>query len=327
MRMATGVGSGETINGVVMDSQRMIAAAAALLLGGCTIADVTVPPSEDRLVVEAVLRTDFARQSILLHRPVRDQASGEEPGAEVVVTGPNGLRVVFQESPEACFRTEPSPDFAVRGTCYFSPAEAGRWVVPSATYDLLVRTTRGEEARARTSVPGAFHVKGIPTSAQTDRSDPACSLPPNTPLPVSWSASAGAWGYLSPLTIYGLSGTLPPSYNAPDPMELLGVSVSAADTTLVLPGEFGVFERFDYNQDLMRALQTGLPDGTAARVVIAAADRNYVNGIRGGNFNPSGQVRISSIVGDAVGVFASLVPLAFAVDVGTSPGSLPRCIG
>lgn len=40
---------------------------------------------------------------------------------------------------------------------------------------------------------------------------------------------------------------------------------------------------------------------------MAAGDRNYVNWVRGGNFNPSGQVRVPSIVGDGTGVFASLV--------------------
>lgn len=312
-----------------LDRKLTGAAAAILLLAGCTIADVTVPPSEDRLVVEAVLRTDHLRQGVLLHRSVRDQTSVGEEGAEIVVTGPNGLRVVFEQTLDTCYGISPGhsdSEIAVQGTCYASPVAAGRWVQPGQTYDLVVRTTRGEEARARTTVPGAFTLRGIRTAARSDVREPACALPAQTPLPLRWTPSAGAWGYLSPLTIFGLSGTLPASYQPPDPMELLGVSVSAADTMLVLPGEFGVFERFDYNQDLMRELQKGLPDGTSARVLVAAADRNYINGVRGGNFNPSGQVRISSVVGDGVGVFGSLVPLAFAVDVGAAPGTTPPCL-
>jgi hypothetical protein len=313
-----------------MADRRMIAgAAAALLLASCTIADVTVPPSEDRLVVEAVLRTDDLRQRILLHRSVRDQTSVGEEDAAVVVTGPNGLQVVFQETIDTCYGVGPGyedSEIAVQGTCYASPVSAGRWVQPGQTYDLLVRTTRGEEARARTTVPGAFSIPGIRTASRSDVREPVCALPPQTPLPLEWTPSAGAWGYLAPLTIFGLSGTLPASYNPPDPMELLGVSVSAADTMLVLPGEFGVFERFDYNQELLRELQKGLPDGTAARVLVAAADRNDINGVRGGNFNPSGQVRISSIVGDGVGVFGSLVPIVFVIEVGEPTGVLPLCI-
>jgi hypothetical protein len=307
----------------------MTAAAAVLLLGGCTIADVTVPAGEDRLVVEAVLRTDFARQTLLLHRSVREQASVGEPGAQVVVVTGTGREIVFRETSDPCYTMGPGyegAEVAVGVTCYASPPEDGRWVQPGQAYELRVQTARGEVARARTVVPGAFSVNGIRTASRNDRAEPACSLTPSTPLPVSWTPSPGAWGYLAPLTIFGLSGTLPPSLQAPDPMELVGVSVSASDTTLVLPGEFGVFDRFDYNQDLLRALQLGLPAETAARVVIAAADRNYINGVRGGNFNPSGQVRISSIVGDGVGVFGSLTPLVFLIDVGTSAGGLPRCI-
>jgi hypothetical protein len=313
-----------------MSFRMMAGAAAALLLAGCTIADVTVPAGEDRLVVEGVLRTDLLRQSILLHRSVREQTSAPEPGAEVLVIDASGRGIYFKESSEPCYTLSPSyaeSEVAVDVSCYVSEVAEGRWVQPGRTYQLRVTTTRGEVAQARTTVPGAFSVNGIQTSARNDMSELACSLPPGTPLPLSWTPSPGAWGYLSPLTIYGLSGTLPASLNPPDPMELVGVSVSASDTTIVLPGEFGVFDRLDYNQDLLVALQSGLPDETAARVIIAAADRNYINGVRGGTFNPSGQVRVSSVVGDGVGVFGSLTPLAFNVDVGKAPGGLPLCIG
>jgi hypothetical protein len=314
----------------MMGFRMMTGAAAALLLAGCTIADVTVPPSEDRLVVEAVLRTDLLRQSILLHRSVRDGTSAAEPGAEVLVDIDGGGTVVFEQSADGCYTIDPDygtgESVQVEGTCYVSRQADGRWVRPGGTYDLTVRTTRGEVARARTTVPGAFSVRGIRTSVRNDLITPVCALPPKVPLPVVWTPSPGAWGYLAPLTIHGLSATLPASLNPPDPMELLGVSVSASDTTLVLPAEFGVFDRFSYNQELLRALQEGLPDGTSARVVIAAADRNYINGVRGGNFNPSGQVRISSIAGDGVGVFGSLNALTFAVEVSARVSSTPSCL-
>lgn len=313
-----------------MSFRSMTAAGAALVLGACTLADVTVPPSEDRLVVEAVLRTDVSRQAILLHRSVREQASVGEPGAQVSVTAPSGREIVFHETEEPCFTISPEyqdSEVAAGATCYLSALDAGRWVQPGETYDLTVRTTRGELARARTTVPGGFAVNGIHTSGRNDLGEPACALPPETPLELTWTPSSGAWGYLAPLTVYGLSAIFPASYEPPDPLELMGVSVSARDTTLLLPAEFGVFDRFSYNQNLLRALQAGLPDSSVARVVIAAADRNYINGVRGGNFNPSGQVRISSIVGDGVGVFGSLTPLAFTIDVGTEATSLPSCLG
>jgi hypothetical protein len=109
--------------------------------------------------------------------------------------------------------------------------------------------------------------------------------------------------------------------DAPDPLDLQGLAVSAEDTTLVLPDEFGVFERFEYDQDVLRALQGGFPDGVDVVLMVAAADRNYVNGVRGGRFNPSGPVRISSVVGDGVGVFGSLVPLYVRIDVHPPDGT------
>jgi hypothetical protein len=58
---------------------------------------------------------------------------------------------------------------------------------------------------------------------------------------------------------------------------------------------------------------------------VAAADRNYINGVRGGSFNPSGPVRISSVVGDAVGVFGSLVPLHASIIIGSPVEGRPSC--
>jgi hypothetical protein len=114
-----------------------------------------------------------------------------------------------------------------------------------------------------------------------------------------------------------------------DPLYLLGLAVSAADTTIVFPGEFGAFDRYDLDQGLALALQKGLPAGTDARVVVTAADRNYVNWVRGGNFNPSGVVKIPSLRGDGTGVFATSVSRSFQVvapKAGAAP-SAPPCAG
>jgi hypothetical protein len=302
---------------------RMIPLAAAVLLAGCTIADVTVAPGDNRLVVEAVLRTDSRAQFILLHRAVQDGVADAETGAQVMVTRGDGLRVPFQQTgASVCYSIDPAyleveDPIEIRGTCYGSSPEHGDWVQPGATYDLSIRTAAGEEAVARTTVPGRFDLKGVPFSRVRDASSAICTLPPQTPLPLTWTQAAGAWGYIAPLRVHGLRSVLPDTFDAPDPLQVVGVSVSARDTSLVLPGEFGVFDRFDFNQNLLRLLQTGLPSGVTARVVVAAADRNYINGVRGGAFNPSGPIRISSIVGDAVGVFGSLVPLTAQMNVAT----------
>lgn len=305
------------------------AAAALLLLGaaGCTLADVVVPESEDVLVVEAVLRTDAERQTIVLHRSVRGRASAAEPGARVVVRGPGGRAVAFAETGSCIPDLDEyaADSLEVRVSCYYSPAGEGRWVRPGERYELEVTTLRGERARGTTTVPGAFALRALPFT--DDGSAPVpCALPAGTLLPVRWSRSAGAWGYAAPLRIFDLAPALPPGVVAPEPLELLGVAVSAADTAIVLPSEFGVFDRFSLDQALLRLLQGGLPAGTTARLTVAAADRNYINGVRGGTFNPSGQVRISSVTGDGVGVFGSLVPLQAVVEAGPARAGRPPCL-
>jgi hypothetical protein len=108
-----------------------------------------------------------------------------------------------------------------------------------------------------------------------------------------------------------------------DTLELLGLSISASDTTIVFPGEFGIFSRFELDQELATSLQDGLPAGVRAPVMISATDRNYVNWVRGGNFNPSGQVRVPSVRGDGTGVFASSVTRTFEVVVSAASSQGP----
>ena len=295
------------------------------LLAGCTIADVTVPAGEDVLVVESVLRTDQERQFLLLHRTIADGAGRAEHDAEVTVTDQFGVVFPFRETVGGCVFIYPaylqSDSLRVDGTCYMSQDIV--WVRPGVEYRLSVRTTRGEVARGRTVVPEPFALVDVPYSAQQDpRTVPACEIRPDTQLELRWTRSEGAWGYVSPLLVHGLGTAL--GMPAPSPLELVGVSVSAADTSVLLPAEFGVFERFQYDQDLLRALQGGFPRGVFANLVVAAADRNYINSVRGGSFNPSGQARISSIGGDGVGVFGSLVPLRADI-IAQNPSSVPDC--
>jgi hypothetical protein len=157
-----------------------------------------------------------------------------------------------------------------------------------------------------------------------------CGVRPDTPFEVRWSAADGASAYVNETRIDGLDKALEDEgIEAPDELFLLGLSLSATDTTIVFPSEFGVFDRFDLDQALMVRLQRGLPDETQAFVGITATDRNYVSWARGGNFNPSGQVRVPSVHGDGSGVFASGVTRRFGVFSGSSEqtDALPRCAG
>lgn len=304
--------------------------ALATVATACELTEVTTAPSDDLVVVEAVLRTDLDPQRILLHRTV--QGVGVQPveGATVTVTGEEDGRVhVFKQGGD-CYRIDrryieaDSLDF--QGTCYTAGLLDDHWVIPGQSFELRVETPDGRVARGRTTVPGEFTPIGIPSTQRSDVGHPPlCSLPPDTPLPVAWTASEGAWSYVAQLRITGLRRALEPrGINAPEPLELRGLAISEADTSILLPTQFGVFERFQYEQDLLLAIQNGFPEATQMDLVIAAADRNWVNGVRGGSFNPSGQTRISSVIGDdVVGVFGSLVPMRSAIFVRRQSALLP----
>ena len=74
----------------------------------------------------------------------------------------------------------------------------------------------------------------------------------------------------------------------PTPCLVRGLSVSQADTTLVLPTEFGIFERLQYDSDLLLAISHGFPEGTRMELVLAAADRNWVTACAAGASTPRG---------------------------------------
>ncbi len=287
--------------------------ALAFAAGACELAEVTTVPGVDVLVVEAVLRTDTDFQQVLLHRTLDGRSVGAVEGATITVTDQAGrVRTFFQGGD--CYRIDrryfETDSIAFSGTCYATSPLAARWVLPGATYDLRVETREGEVVRGRTTVPREFALQGIPFDTRAQTPTRACYIRPGTRFPVSWTQAVGAWSYVSQLRIVGLRQALEPQgIGAPDPLELRGLSISQTDTVIVLPTEFGVFERFNLDQELLTAIQDGFPEGVAMELVVAAADRNWVNSVRGGTFNPSGQVRVSSVVGDGIGVFGSLVPL------------------
>jgi hypothetical protein len=294
----------------------------ALGAAGCDLTEITTEPGDDVVVVEAVLRTDMQRQSLLLHRSLQGHDAGPVAGASVVVTGAAGDRHVFSPG-EGCYYVDRayvrSDSLNFVGTCYDSGNAESGWVRPGETYDLRVETTDGRVIRGRTQVPAAFTLSSLPRSSFT------CALAPGTPLTLRWSRSPGAWSYVAELRASGLSRSLGGrGYAVPEPLELRAVAVSDSDTTLVLPTDFGVFERVDYDTDLLLAVRDGFPEGTELDLVVAAADRNWVNSVRGGSFNPSGLVRVSTVTGDGVGVFGSLTLHHARISV-VANSPLPPC--
>lgn len=281
---------------------------------GCELAEVAAPPSENLLVVESVLRVGGVRQMVLLHRTLDGGTVQGEPGARVELHGPGGERWPFREGDaEECARLRVVDRrlgaLDLEASCYLSDLDAPLRIEPGAVYELAITTLRGEELRGRTTVPHAFNLR-VPAvgPATTDRSV-TCALPA-TPFELVWEQAQGAWSYFVALHLSGWGDELRDAgVEFPDPLELTGVSVGAADTTLAFPQNLGLFQRGSIDTRVFQHLAHGIGASAHAMLVIIAADPNYTNALRGGRFNPSGPVRPTSIVGDGVGLFGSVVPL------------------
>jgi hypothetical protein len=312
--------------------ERRIAATVALLcltVGGCSLQEITIVDVEDVVVAEVYVQIGEGflggdRVTAFLHRTVGGLGGGFHPvpGAKIVISQDRGPSVELAETAiERCVSVTPEGG---TGSCYWMAPAASVGFRPGDHLRLRIDLASGGVLTSSTIVPGDFAVLGITEGAQ-------CLLAPSTPFTVRWTGSEGTWAYVNETLILGMKNAfLPLGIEVEsDTLELLGLSISASDTTIVFPGEFGIFTRFELDQDLATSLQAGLPPGTRAPVTISATDRNYVNWARGGTFNPSGQVRVPSVRGDGTGVFASTVTRTFEVVVNPAPlgGSVsaPAC--
>ncbi len=299
---------------------------AVLTMAACELQEVTVVDVEDVIIVEAyaLVGVDTPDPTVgrrlwaFVSRTVGGEGASDIPPAEVEVVRTDGRRFVLEAvDDQNCIS---DGDRVRPGVCYDAGAAASR-LRPGDELELTVRLADGRTLGGRTTIPGDFRLE--------QQASP-CGVRPDTPFEVRWSAASGASAYVNETRIDGLDRALEDEgIEAPDELFLLGLSLSASDTTIVFPSEFGVFDRFDLDQALTVRLQRGLPDETQAFVGITATDRNYVNWARGGNFNPSGQVRVPSVHGDGSGVFASGVMRRFGVFAGSSEqtDALPRCAG
>lgn len=306
-------------------SKGLVLVALGSTLGGCTLTEVTTAAAEDVVVVEALLqrRGDGdpapSRLQVFLHRTIQGEDGANAPvdGAEVRVVREDGTVIALRPAEVGqCVASGPQQG---TGSCYLSPGADVREIEPGERLELSVHTARGEVLEAISVVPG-------PYALATAEDGGVCRVEPNDPLEVVWAPSDGAWSYLNEIEIRGLPDALPDlgDIEVPDPLFLLGLSVSATDTTIVVPTEFGLFDRFDLEQPLALALQEGLPAGSRATVSITAVDRNYVNWIRGGSFNPSGQVRTPSVRGDGTGYFGTGVVRTFQIRTDGDDELCPR---
>jgi hypothetical protein len=297
-------------------------AAAAAQLGGCELREITLAVPADLVIAEVVLQAGSPVQTALLHRTVTSHGSARVFDALVTVHPADGSPpIAFHAAADSlCLRPAPAqPPPPTIGTCYVATGPADM-VRPGERYRLEVALPDGGRLAGTTLVPAAFELVA-PAVAQ-------CRLEPGTTLQLVWTRAEGAAAYTAAARLHGLVEQLNTAgahvVTSDSIVDLLGVAIGAADTTMAFPGAFGVFDRFDESSHaLLLAIRDGIPAGVRAGITVAAADGNYVNWVRGSSFNPSGTVRIPSVHGAGTGVFGSM--LRRSTELHTGATTLPPC--
>ncbi len=294
---------------------------------GCELREVSLVRPEGFLVGEAyVLVGDGDDQvTVFLHETVGTGDPAVLASASVRVRVAQILELILEpQFPEVCLM--PGAAEGVKGACFAAGPEIDGMIRPGDRVEVEISLKDGRSLRGSTVLPGELHLL-------QPRNTPLCALPPGRHLPLVWGRAAGAWAYSAESSIWGLRKALEGRgvEVEKDSVALQGLAVSEKDTVIVFPREFGIFSRVQLQREVALALQEGLPRGSAAVITLAALDRNYVNWVRGGNFNPSGPVRVPSLRGDGTGVVASAVRRSLGV-VGSEPrfipgALLPPCLG
>jgi len=321
---------------------------AALLAGasvlGCELTEVVITAAEDVIIAETFVVLDLEEAGeeptldayAYLHRTFDYSRDPRVDGATVRVTGASGTDVLLveQDSATTCidwglFDLTPEGDTVVvepihAGTCYRARVAPSPFA-PGELLELQVVAADGRILTSSSRVPGPLAFEGL------TREDGVCRLQPDTNLSLKWTPVADAWAYLANARINGLADALSArDIESPDSLDLLGLAIGREDTEIVFPRDFTLFSIFaeDEDEDAIRELQGGMPEGTRASVSIAATDRNWTNWVRGGNFNPSGEIRIPSVFGDGTGAFATATQrrLAVVAEAGDA-GQPPLCGG
>jgi hypothetical protein len=298
-------------------AQRACVVVVACLTGACELQEVTLADSRDLVVAEVVLRARVLPQHAWLHRTFAT-GSLAVPGALVEVTNDAGHTLTYEPAAAtACLDIEGADTTAARlGSCYRAePPSSFVPPQPGEHYRLRITLADGGVLTGETTMPQPLELLRPPT--------PDCYLEPDTTLEFVWRPTSGAWVYIAETELVGIGAALRARgvEFSGDRIRLLGLSIGREDTTIVFPTEFGLFDRGDPEvADALVAIQSGLPPGVVAHVHIAAADRNYVNWVRGGQFNPSGAINVASIQGDGTGVFGSIVPVQRNVETHARDG-------
>ena len=306
----------------------------SLAAAGCELTEVTVELPPDVIVaeVQVVLTLDLEDDEpsltawTLLHRTYQPEGAPSLSGAVVTVSGEEGdtVRLVEQAGIEPCLLPDTVEDFSSPGAaCYRAEATPAPFA-PGEVLSLQIRAADGRVLTGASLVPGAFSMTGL------TQENGQCRMQPDTNNRFQWTPSDDSWAYITDARLEGLAAALASrGINAPDTLYLAGVSIGREDTDIVFPRNLGVFDFFDADEDgreVIRALKMGLPEGTRAGVAVTAVDRNWVNWARGGNFNPSGEVRIPSVFGEGTGMFGTAIQRRVRIRSSLrGEGEPPRC--
>ncbi len=287
-------------------------------LVGCELTEVSLTAPENTLVAEVYVMVGDGEDRIFayLHETLGSVGSGNLNNATVeVTTETTGIPLRMVEM-EVCLAEDIAGTLG--GLCLSTiPTDGVEEILgPGSSLNVEIILVDGRELHGTTVIPG--DINWVQPSSRT------CALAPGHTMELVWTRSPGAWAYTAETLIWGLKEALEPQglEVESDSVALTAVAVSDADTVIVFPSEFGVFDRFSLDSDVALILQAGIPLSATASVVVAAVDRNYVNWVRGGNFNPSGAVRVPSLRGDGIGVFGSVVRRSIRVE-GVDPREFP----
>jgi hypothetical protein len=304
------------------------------LIGGlaaCELSQVTVAQPQSVVIAEVYLRVHQGTPSgiALLHRTLGG-GDPTPPAAQIRLSTSTGEQGLFRSTLlQECIEEGRFPEEFMAETlvasCHRLDGASAQIIRPGARLDLRVELADGGVLTGRTTVPGDFKLLGAfgAGAGAGPAGDVSCLLPAETPLRLEWARTPGVWAYVPELSVAGLRQALSPEGDpsASDPLTLIGLAISEADTSIVLPGGFGVFNRFSAaDREVLVALQSGFPRGSdeapvTGRVEVSAVDRNTTNWNRGGNFNPSGAVRVPSVFGSGSGVFGAVVNRGFDFQV------------
>jgi len=290
-------------------------------LVGCELAEVSLTEPESILVAEVYVMVWDGDDQItaFLHWTLGLRDTPGLSGSSVRLTTEEGTILELRpQERDVCVLPEVSLD--IEGACFALPVRSSS-PEPGSEVEVEIVTPGGATLRGTTVIPEAFDIVQ-PVGLG------ACVLPPSNPLEIQWTRSMGAWAYGAEAQIWGLRAALAGQgiEVESDTVALLGLAISDSDTTVVFPGEFGVFSRFELDRDLALALQEGMPLGAIADVTVGALDRNYVNWVRGGSFNPSGAVRVPSLRGDGTGVVAAVYRRSFRILGSTFDPGVGSCL-